>query len=349
MRLLIATDAWHPQINGVVRSLEPLIGDLEQRGWAVQVIGPDDFPTLPMPTYADIRLALPIPARLRSMTRTFRPDYIHIATEGPLGWAMRWLCLQSGWPFTTCFHTRFPEYLRARAPVPVDVSYLAFRHFHNASYGTMVATGSLEQELAARGFTNLMRWGRGVDLRRFRTDAPAPFPMNWPRPLFLTVGRLAPEKNLEAFLALDLPGTKIIAGDGPDEAVLKARYPDAVFLGALDHAQLAGVYANADVFVFPSRTDTFGLVLIEALAAGLPIAAFPAPGPVDVIGDAAVGVIGQDLRACALAALKLDRAAARAHAMRFSWPAATDQFIANVTAKPPILMDTRPRRRPSAA
>jgi glycosyltransferase involved in cell wall biosynthesis len=335
-RLLIATDAWRPQINGVVRSLEPLIAELEARGWQVRVIGPDEFPTLPMPTYSEIKLALPIPRRLRGLIRQFQPDYIHIATEGPLGWAMRWLCLQSGWPFSTCFHTRFPEYLRARAPVPVDMTYLAFRHFHNAGYATMVATQSLEDELAARGFTHLARWGRGVDLAHFSPEAPAPFPMPWPRPLFLTVGRLAREKNLEAFLSLDLPGTKLVVGDGPDEADLKARWPDAVFLGALSHEQLAGVYANADVFVFPSRTDTFGLVLIEALATGLPVAAYPAPGPIDIIGQSSAGVIGPDLRANALAALQLDRRVCRTHALSFTWKAATDQFIANVTRVPSL-------------
>jgi glycosyltransferase involved in cell wall biosynthesis len=336
MRLLIATDAWHPQINGVVRSLEPLIVELEARGWTVRVIGPDDFPTLPMPSYSQIKLALPIPRRLRAMTRSFAPHYIHIATEGPLGWAMRWLCLQSGWPFSTCFHTRFPEYLRARAPVPVAMTYPAFRQFHNAGYATMVATASLEAELAERGFTQLARWGRGVDLSRFSPDAPAPFPMPWPRPLFLTVGRLATEKNLDAFLSLDLPGTKIVVGEGPEEAALKERYPDAVFLGGLSHDALAGVYAQSDVFVFPSLTDTFGLVLIEALAAGLPVAAFPAPGPRDVIGDRPVGVLGDDLRANAVAALGLDRAACRAYALTFTWGAATDQFVANILRAPAI-------------
>jgi glycosyltransferase involved in cell wall biosynthesis len=341
MRLLIATDAWTPQINGVVRTLGSLVAELERRGHVVEVLNPGDFPTVPLPTYQEIRLAWPWPASIRARIEAFVPDHVHIATEGPIGWATRHVCLQRGRAFTTSYHTRFPEYLLARAPIPLNLSYAALRSFHNAGRGIMVSTPSIEAELMQRGFERLMRWGRGVDLARFHPGAVLPDPScglpgdvlaGLPRPIFLTVGRLAPEKNLPAFLALDLPGTKLVVGDGPAMDELKQAFPKAVFLGPRSHDALPALYAHADAFVFPSLTDTFGLVLIEALACGLPVAAFPAPGPRDVIGDSGAGVLDADLKAAAMAALRLDRGRCRSHALGFTWERSADQFLANVAA-----------------
>ncbi len=332
MKLLIATDAWSPQVNGVVKTLGSLVAELRRRGVEICVISPDDFPTMPLPTYHEIKLAWPWPSVIRERLIQFRPDHIHIATEGPIGWAMRHACLHDGRVFTTSYHTRFPEYLLARAPIPLDVSYAALRGFHNAGHGVMVSTRSIENDLAARGFTNLMRWGRGVDLGRFSPDAPTDALPHWPRPVFLTVGRLAPEKNIDAFLALDLPGTKVVIGDGPSAGELRERHRQAVFLGQRGHDELPSLYAHADVFVFPSLTDTFGLVLIEAMACGLPVAAFDVAGPRDVIGNSGAGVLGPDLRANALAALRIRREICREHALGFTWEKSADEFLANVEA-----------------
>jgi glycosyltransferase involved in cell wall biosynthesis len=329
MKLMIVTDAWLPQVNGVVKTLTATIAGLEARGVVVQVVGPDQFRTMPLPSYGEIRLALARPAALRERIDGFDPDHVHIATEGPLGWAARHVCLRQGRCFTTSYHTRFPEYLRARAPVPLSMSYRVLKRFHNAGDGVMVATQSVEDELRERGFVNIMRWSRGVDLSRFHPDAPPP-PESWSRPVFMTVARLAPEKNIEAFLELDLPGTKVVVGDGPSADMLRQRFPRAVFLGARTHDELPGLYANADVFVFPSRTDTFGLVLIEALAAGLPVAAYPVAGPRDIIGDSAAGALSEDLRQASLDALRLDRAVCREHALTFTWDHSVEQFIANI-------------------
>ncbi|MGL5138644.1 MAG: glycosyltransferase family 4 protein, partial [Beijerinckiaceae bacterium] len=270
MKLMIVTDAWRPQVNGVVKTLIATIAGLEARGITVEVVGPDQFRTVPLPSYGEIRVALARPAHLRKRMEAFEPDHVHIATEGTLGWAARHVCLKQGRCFTTSYHTRFPEYLHARVPVPLSLSYRLLKRFHNAGSGIMVATQSVEDELKERGFLNIMRWSRGVDLSRFNPDATMLSEQTWPRPVFMTVARLAPEKNIEAFLALDLPGTKVVVGDGPSAEALRQKFPQAVFLGSRTHDELPGLYANADVFVFPSRTDTFGLVLIEALAAGLP-------------------------------------------------------------------------------
>jgi glycosyltransferase involved in cell wall biosynthesis len=329
MKLIIVTDAWLPQVNGVVKTLTATIAGLESRGVVVRVVGPDQFRTMPLPSYGEIRLALARPAALRERIESFDPDHVHIATEGPLGWAARHVCLKQGRCFTTSYHTRFPEYLRARAPVPLSMSYRVLRRFHNAGDGVMVATQSVENELRERGFVNIMRWSRGVDLSRFNPNAPPP-PESWPRPVFMTVARLAPEKNIEAFLQLDLPGTKVVVGDGPSADMLRQKFPQAVFLGARTHDELPGLYANADVFVFPSRTDTFGLVLIEALAAGLPVAAYRVAGPRDIIGESAAGVLSEDLRQASLDALRLDRAACREHALTFTWDHSVEQFITNI-------------------
>ncbi len=343
MGVLIATDAWRPQVNGVVETLAATIAELERRGQAVRVISPDLFRRMPMPGYREIELAWPDQREMRRILREFAPEHIHIATEGPIGWAMRRIALSEGLVFTTGYHTRFPEYLRARLPVPVGVTYRALRRFHNAGQGVMVATPTMREELLRRGFSNVMFWSRGVDLAGFHPGVEAEPFAGLPRPIFLSVGRVAPEKNLEAFLALPLPGTKVVIGDGPAAGALKARFPDTVFLGARPHASLPAFYAGADVFVFPSRTDTFGLVLIEALACGLPVAAFPAPGPVDVIGESGVGVIGNDLQAAALAALAIDRVACRRHAENFTWARATDQFLANLDEAHVIGLRVPPR------
>ncbi len=330
MGILIATDAWEPQVNGVVKTLTATIRELESRGQSVRLITPDLFRRAPMPGYREIELAWPNQRVISAILGDFNPEHIHIATEGPIGWAMRRIALREGLVFTTGYHTRFPEYLRTRLPVPLGLTYRALRRFHNAGQGVLVATASMHDELERRGFRNVMFWSRGVDLDGFHPGAAAEAFDGLPRPIFLSVGRLAPEKNLEAFLSLPLPGTKVVIGDGPAASALKERFPDAVFLGARTHAELPRFYAGADVFVFPSRTDTFGLVLIEALACGLPVAALPAPGPLDIIGDSAVGVIGEDLHASALAALAIDRTACRRHAESFTWSRATDQFMANL-------------------
>jgi glycosyltransferase involved in cell wall biosynthesis len=327
---MIATDAWRPQVNGVVKTLEATIADLARRGVETEVISPDMFPNMPMPAYPEIRLAWPNRRRMRAMLDAFGPDHVHIATEGPIGWAMRGICLKAGRRFSTCYHTRFPEYMRERAPVPLALTYGIVRRFHAAGDGMMVATETMERELRERGFDNVRRWGRGVDLEGF-TPAARGLPGHR-RPVFLYVGRLAPEKNIDAFLSLDLPGTKLVVGDGPSRLGLKVRHPDAVFLGAKSHAELPAIYASADVFVFPSLTDTFGLVLVEAMACGLPVAAFPAPGPLDVIGGSGAGVISKDLRAAAIAALEIDRRIPRRHAENFGWSRATDQFLSVVAS-----------------
>ena len=334
MRILVATDAFRPQVNGVVRSLEQLAQAAKGLGVAIEFLSPQGFPTIPLPTYAEIRLALTglrgVAMRIVAMERSGGFDHVHIATEGPIGYAVRRYCLRRERPFTTSYHTRFPEYVSARSPVPEALTYELLRRFHSAADGTMVATPTLMRELGARGFPRLMRWSRGVDCVRFdpakRTD------WRLARPIFLYAGRLAPEKNLEAFLSLDLPGSKVVVGDGPSARSLRRAYPGAHFLGLRKGEDLARTYASADVFVFPSRTDTFGMVLLEAMASGLPVAALPVPGPLDVIGDSGAGVLDRDLRAACLAALDVPRERPRAHAETFTWAAATEQFLANVAA-----------------
>ncbi len=332
MRILIVSDAWQPQVNGVVRTLSILAAELGLMGHTVEVIGPDRFRTVALPSYRSIRVAILPGRRLAAMIEAFRPDALHVATEGPLGLAARRWAVRRGRAFTTAFHTRFPEYLHARTRLPVGLSYAWLRWFHNRGAGMMVATGSLRRELSGRGFMTVQPWTRGVDLERFRPD-PAPLP--WPGPVFLYVGRIAVEKNIAAFLALDLPGTKLVVGDGPQRAALEAAYPDAVFLGERQNEALAALYAGADVFVFPSLTDTFGLVLLESLASGTPIAAHPVTGPADVLEGAApgVGALDPDLRAAALRAVGGDPQACRAHAERFSWRACAEGFLTNLAVQ----------------
>lgn len=328
MRVAIVTDAWHPQINGVARTLSRMQAGMEAAGHEVAVLAPHRFRTLPCPFYPTIRLAVGAGPALGRALAEFRPEAVHIATEGPLGLAARAYCLASGWPFTTAFHTRFPEYLNARCRLPLAWGYAALRRFHAPAQRTMVATATVRRELAARGFARLVAWTRGVDTGLFRPGcAPA---LDLPRPVFLYVGRIAVEKNLPAFLDLDLPGAKLVVGDGPLLPALRRRYPAVHFAGAQSERALAAHYAAADVLVMPSRTETFGLVMLEALACGVPVAAFPAPGPTDVIGDSGAGVLADDLAAAARAALEIPRERCIAHASRFSWQASIDQFVGNL-------------------
>jgi glycosyltransferase involved in cell wall biosynthesis len=330
MRLLIATDAWRPQINGVVRSLEHMTAEASAHGAEVILLTPEHFRSFPMPTYPEIRLSLAWRYKIAMLLAQARPTHVHIATEGPIGLAMRSLCRRQGRSFTTSYHTRFPEYVSARFPVPRSWVYGALRRFHNGGRAVMVSTPSLEQELKDQGFRNIMRWTRGVDTQLFRPRAKRVLDM--PSPVFLFVGRIAIEKNIEAFLSLDLPGTKIVVGDGPSRAGLEQAYPEAVFLGPLTGEALARVYASADVFVFPSLTDTFGIVLLEALASGLPIAAYPVTGPLDVVGTSGCGVVSWDLRKAALAALDIPRERCRAHGETFTWRESARQFFSNIEA-----------------
>lgn len=338
IRILIVTDAWAPQVNGVVRSLETLGRELTKMGHEVRVIEPGAFKTVPMPTYPEIRLALHPTPQIKEIIREFQPNAIHIATEGPLGWAARNLCVRRKLAFTTSFHTRFPEYVHARIHFPKSWSYSVLRRFHKPASTMMVATQSLLQEMTDRGFKRLQIWSRGVDLDLFY-----PRDKSWldlPRPVWLYVGRAAVEKNIEAFLKMDVPGTKLVVGDGPQMNELKSRYPEAVFAGAQFGEDLAKHYAASDIFVFPSKTDTFGLVLIEALASGIPVAAYPIQGPLDVIGDAEIGALDNDLTKAALTILERNVSPedCRAYAMNFSWEACAGQFLSNlaVDEEPPL-------------
>lgn len=328
MRVLVATDAWSPQVNGVVRTL----GELQRRGPAhdldLTFQTPLDFRAVPMPGYPEICLAILPRARAKRTLDRVRPEAVHIATEGPIGLTYRSLCLARGIPFTTSYHTQFPQYLRARLPIPEDLSYRWLRWFHTAGAGIMTATPSLDRDLSARGFGPLMRWSRGVDEAVFHPRNTSV--LNLPRPIFLSVGRVAVEKNLNAFLSLDLPGSKVVVGDGPALGALRAAYPDVHFTGAASGKALAELYASADVFVFPSRTDTFGLVIIEALASGLPVAGFPVMGPQDIITDARVGCLDEDLHRAAMTALTLKGADCVDFSRKYTWDVSIGQFAANM-------------------
>ena len=337
MRILVATDAWHPQVNGVVRTLAMVAEAAKAFDVEVSFLTPQSFRTVAMPSYRDLRLALPYQAKTARLIADARPDSIHIATEGPIGLSARRYCRKRGLPFTTSFHTRFPEYISARLPIPESWIWNALRRFHGGSQAVMAATPALAGELRARGFRNVVLWPRGVDIRQFH---PREADLGLTRPVFLCVGRVAVEKNLEAFLDLDLPGTKVIVGDGPARASLTRKYPQAVFLGARHGEALAEAYAAADVFVFPSKTDTFGLVLLEALASGLPVAAFPVTGPRDVIGAAPVGALNDDLRAACLTALEISPQACVEFGAKHSWEASAHAFIEHITRIPDVAPDT---------
>lgn len=329
MIVLVATDAWHPQVNGVVRTLEALRESVAAQGSVIEFVTPEGFRSFEFPTYPGLRVAIPNAKEIARRIVKIKPDAIHIATEGPIGWAVRRYCLRHGLAFTTSFTTRFAEYASARFPVPLSWGYAVLRHFHDAAAATMVSTPSLTAELSERGFKRLRTWSRGVDTARFRPELA--LPLDLPRPIFVSVGRIAVEKNLEQFLALDLPGSKVVIGHGPQEVELRLRYPAAHFLGTMSGDRLAGHIAAADVFVFPSLTDTFGIVQLEALSCGVPVAAFPVTGPSDVIGNAPVGALSGDLRQACIDALKLSREACRAHALQYSWSRSASQFLSNVS------------------
>lgn len=333
MKLALVTDAWFPQTNGVVRTLAATVQCLQAEGVDVRVISPGDFRSVPCPTYPEIRLALFAGRRLARELDAYRPDAVHISTEGPLGLAARRWCLRRRLQFTTAYHTQFPEYVRARAPVPLGVSYAWMRWFHGAAHRTLVATPSMQQALEQRGLRNIARWSRGVDAGLFRPRDKTLLP--WPRPLWLYFGRVAVEKGIDDFLRLDLPGTKVVIGDGPARHALEGAYPDVRFLGFRHGEDLARHVAACDVFVFPSRTDTFGLVLLEAMASGLPVAAYPVTGPLDVVVDGVTGSLDHDLGAAALRCLELDPVQCREHALRYSWEACTRQFLASLAAEQP--------------
>lgn len=347
MRVLIATDAWHPQVNGVVRTLTSLAASARTLGVTVEFLTPEGFRSFALPTYSNLRLALPKRREIARRIQAAAPDAIHIATEGTIGASVRSYCLHHGLPFTTSYTTRFPEYISARFPIPESWSYAVLRHFHSAATVTMVSTVSLMSELRRRGFRNLGMWTRGVDTELFAPHRA--IPQDLPRPIFLTAGRVAVEKNLEAFLSLDLPGSKVVVGDGPQEAELKRRFPQAVFLGLRSGPELAGLMASADVFVFPSLTDTFGVVQLEALACGVPVAAFPVTGPKDVIGSHPIGALNGDLRIACLEALQMSREACRAFASTRSWETSARQFIDHVNQVAVVRSTKRHTARPVQA
>lgn len=335
-RLLIVTDAWHPQVNGVVRTLTRIGEELNARGMDVRYLTPDTFWTMPMPTYPEIRLSIARQSTVGARIDAQVPDHVHIATEGPLGFLARQHCVASGIAFTTSYHTRFPEYLAARMPVPPSWSYAYMRWFHSGAQRTLVPTTSAMIALAGHGLTQLSIWTRGVDRDRFSPGSKTLF-ADLPGPHLVNVGRVAIEKNIEAFLALDMPGSKIVVGEGPQRAELAARYPHVHFLGHRDGQELVEIYRSADVFVFPSRTDTFGNVMIEAMACGTPVAAYPVIGPIDVVEQDVSGVLGDDLGASIRAALKLPRMRVVDAARRFSWSVSVEQFRQ-------ALVPARPRR-----
>src|SRR5262249_26638505 len=341
MRILIATDAWRPQVNGVVRTLTSLARAAATLGTEIEFLTPDGFPSMQVPTYPGLRIALPNRDEIARRIEAVSPEAIHIATEGPIGRWTRAYCLRHKLPFTTSYTTRFPEYVSVRTGIPVSWGYAVVRRFHNAGAMTMVATNSLREELKGRGFTRVGEWSRGVDTKLFNPDTPAA--LDLPRPIFAVVGRLAVEKNLEAFLSLDLPGTKVVIGDGPQKAELERRFPSAKFLGEKAGQDLTSHIAAADVFVFPSLTDTFGVVQLEALACGTPVAAFPVTGPVDVIADHPVGALDKDLRVACLRALTMSRETCRAFALERSWEKCAELFLDNLAIfKPSFAPRTTP-------
>ena len=328
MKIALVTDAWAPQVNGVVRTLTETVRELRRRGHEVEVTSPDLFRSVPCPTYPEIRLAIAGRRMVGRRLAAFAPQAVHIATEGPLGWAARGWCLAQGWPFTTAYHTQFPEYVARRTRLPASLIWPMIRRFHRPATRIMVATGSVRDQLRARGLSQVTAWSRGVDLASFTPDLPPPdLFFQLARPIQLTVGRVAVEKNIEAFLANTHPGSKVVVGGGPALERLRIAFPDAHFLGPLHGAALARCYAGADVFAFPSRTDTFGLVMIEALACGTPVAAFPVPGPLDVLSPES-GAMDEHLETAIARALMLKRDDCVEHGRSFTWQASAEQFLA---------------------
>ncbi|MGR8952259.1 MAG: glycosyltransferase family 4 protein [Gammaproteobacteria bacterium] len=329
MRIALITDAWHPQINGVVTTLTQTMDVLHKLGHTVELCAPDRFYTWPCPGYPNVGLAFLCGPRLRPTLQAFKPDAIHLASEGCVGFAARRYCREMGYCFTTSFHTRFPEYFKMRIGLPMWISYGYMRWFHSESTRVMVTTESMRQALSEKGFERMVIWSRGVDTDLYRPREKT-F-LKDKRPIFAYVGRVAIEKNVEEFLKLDLPGTKYVVGDGPIRHELEQKYPEARFVGFQTGEALAQYMAAADVMVFPSRTDTFGLVILEALASGVPVAALPAPGPQDILGRAPVGILSSDLKQAALDALKLNPADCRRHALNYSWEHSARQFVGHLT------------------
>lgn len=339
MRIAIVTDAWTPQVNGVVRTLQTIRLELERMGHVVEVISPDLYGSVPCPTYPEIRLALARPATVGQAIAAARPDAVHLATEGPLCLAARRWCLRGKVPFTTAYHTHFPDYVAQRTGLPASWFWRYIRWFHGPAQAVLVSTASVREQLRAHGVANVRHWGRGVDLDNFRPDVPPLAALAaLPRPIQLYVGRVAVEKNIEAFLKTGQPGSKVVVGDGPARAALERAYPDAKFLGPLFGGDLASAYAGADVFVFPSRTDTFGLVMIEALACGTPVAAYPVTGPVDVLTPD-TGAMSDDLDEAIALALTRDRARCAEHGRGFSWERSAQEFLSGLHAIPSKLID----------
>lgn len=329
MRVLVATDAWDPQVNGVVRTLKSLAASARKLGVTIEFLTPEGFPSVPVPTYPGLQCALPTPREIARRIERAGPDAIHIATEGPIGHLARHYCRKRRLPFTSSYTTRFPEYISARLPIPEAWSYALLRRFHAAAAVTMVSTPSLMTEMSARGFEHLCLWTRGVDTQLFKPERA--IDLDLPRPIFVTVGRIAVEKNLAAFLSLDLPGSKVVIGEGPQQHELRRRFPDATYLGLLEGIDLAAHLAAADVLVFPSKTDTFGVVQLEALACGVPVAAYPVTGPRDVIENNPIGVLHEDLRTACMNALHISRDACRAFALTRTWENSAQQFIGHVS------------------
>lgn len=346
MHILTITDAWEPQVNGVVRTIQATNRVLEAMGHQTSLITPLEFRTVPCPTYPEIRLAVFPNAQIEARIKALKPDAIHIATEGPLGWAARGICKRLGLPFVTAYHTRFPEYVQARSGIPARWIYALFRHFHNAADAVLAPTSAIIKDLQQRGFQRVVHWSRGVNHAVFYPREPMPVEGKRP-PIFLYVGRVAVEKNIQAFLALDLPGEKWVAGEGPLLDKLRSTYPTVRFFGVMTQPELASLYSAADVFVFPSKTDTFGLVMIEAMACGLPVAAYPVEGPLDVVADSGAGVLSVDLREACLKALEIPRERARARAAEFTWERATEQFAEALATCQIDWQGAEPRRRPS--
>jgi len=331
--IVLVTDAWHPQVNGVVQTWTYMQRELAALGHELLVIHPGGSRGIAAPGEPEVLLSTEPQRHLQRTLGALVPAALHIATEGPLGWAARALARRRRWAYTTSYHTRFPEYLKARFGIPACLTTAVLRRFHRESRAVLVPTDALSGELRRAGFARLRLWGRGVDGERFRPSARDRL-AGLPRPILLYVGRVAPEKNLDAFLELDLPGSRVVVGDGPDRARLQARYPGAVWLGRHKHEELRAFYDAADVFVFPSRTDTFGLVMLEAMACGCPVAAFPEAGPLAVVHQGVSGVLDADLRRACIGALQLDRGAVRQAALRRSWSAIAQELIANVVPIP---------------
>jgi len=327
MRVVLVTDAWEPQTNGVVSTLRQTMAEMQRLGIEVLRISPEQFATIPCPSYPEIRLAVFPAPKVGALLNDFQPDAIHIATEGTLGVVARQWCIARKLRFTTSYHTQFPEYVRARWPIPLAISYGYMRWFHDAATQTMVSTHEMQVSLEKRGFRNLKRWGRGVDTEFFK---PVETGQRESPPLFAYLGRVSIEKNIEAFLALDLPGPKLVIGDGPAREMLERRFPEVRFTGVLKGTSLVRELNRASVLVFPSRTDTFGLVMLEAMACGVPVAAFPVTGPIDVVTPGVTGELNENLGVAAIAALQLDRDQIREVALTRSWANATAEFLDNL-------------------